>query len=69
MSKFEAFLLPFGPMKGGLCGQHFPHNNAIITGVGKGVTLADADFYEHSVQPLVYCWLKCIANGGDYVEK
>ena len=28
-----------------------------------------ADFYECSMQALVHCWRKCIANGGDYVEK
>ena len=26
-------------------------------------------FYECAMQTLVYCWQKCIANGGDYVEK
>ena len=28
-----------------------------------------ADFYQRSRQTLVHCWLKCLANGGDYVEK
>jgi hypothetical protein len=31
--------------------------------------LAGADFYECGMQALVQCWQKCIANGGDYVEK
>ena len=33
------------------------------------VTFAGADLYERSMQALVHCWQKCIANGGDYVEK
>jgi len=28
-----------------------------------------ADFYERGTQALVHRWRKCIANGGDYVEK
>jgi len=28
-----------------------------------------ADFYKCSMQDLVHHWQKCIANGGDYVEK
>ena len=27
------------------------------------------DFRKRSMQALVHCWPKCIANGGDYVEK
>jgi hypothetical protein len=32
-------------------------------------TSAGADFYECSMQALVHRWQKCIANGGNYVEK
>jgi len=28
-----------------------------------------ADFKECGLQALVYCWQKCIANGGEYDEK
>ena len=28
-----------------------------------------AALYEHGMQALVHRWRKCIANGGDYVEK
>ena len=28
-----------------------------------------ADFYEHSRKDLIHHWWKCIANGGEYVEK
>jgi len=28
-----------------------------------------ADFYKHGMQTLAHGWWKCIANGGDYVEK
>jgi len=28
-----------------------------------------ADVYEHSMQVLVHCWQKCIANGGGYIAK
>ena len=55
----------FGPMKDGLCGQHFPSNNAIIRAVKQWVTSAGADFYECGMQALVNRWRKCIANGGD----
>jgi len=27
------------------------------------------DFYEHSMQAVFHWWRKCIANGGDYVQK
>jgi len=27
------------------------------------------DFYKHSMQALVHRWQKCIASGGDTVEK
>ena len=33
------------------------------------VTSTGAGFDEHGMQALVHCWWKCIANGGDYVEK
>ena len=56
----------FGPMKGGLHGQHFPRNNAIIAAVKQWVTSIGADFYEHGMQALVHHWWKCRANGGDF---
>jgi histone-lysine N-methyltransferase SETMAR len=59
----------FGPMKDGLCGQHFPGSDAVITAVRKWVASAGADFYEHSLQALVQCWQKCVASGDDYVEQ
>ena len=46
-------LLLCGPLKDGLCGQHFPSNDAIIAAVKQWVTSAGADFYEHSTQALV----------------
>jgi len=58
-----------GPMKDGLRGQYFPSNDAVIRAVKQWATSAGADFYECGMQALVYCWQKCIANGGDYVEK
>jgi hypothetical protein len=45
----------------GLCGQHFPDNDAVIAAVRKWLASAGAGFYER--------WQKCITNGGDYVEK
>jgi len=33
------------------------------------VTSAGVDFDECSMQTLVHSWLKCIANGGAYVEE
>ena len=57
----------FGLMKNILCGQHFPSNDAVTTVVKKWVTFAGAHFYKHSMQALVHCWWKCIADIGDYV--
>ena len=59
----------FRSMKDGLCGQHFPSNNVVIAAVKQWTTSAGADFYERSMQALVHRWRKCIADGGDYVEK
>ena len=33
------------------------------------VTSTGADVYKHEMQALVHCWWRCIANGGDCVEK
>ena len=33
------------------------------------VTSTSADVYKHEMQALVHCWWRCIANGGDCVEK
>ncbi|PNF14079.1 hypothetical protein B7P43_G02148 [Cryptotermes secundus] len=59
----------FGPMKDGLCGQHFPDNGAVIAAVRKCLASAGADFYGCGIQALVHRWQKCITNCGDYVEK
>jgi len=59
----------FGPMKYGLRTQHFPSNDAVVRAVKQWATSAGADFYECGMQALVHRWRKCIANGGDYVEK
>jgi len=59
----------FGPMKDGLRGQHFPSKDAVVQAVKQWATSAGADFYECGMQALVHHWQKCIANGGDYVEK
>jgi hypothetical protein len=56
----------FRPMKG-LCGQHFPDNDTIITAVRKWVSSAGTEFYECNMQPLVHHWLKCITSGGGYM--
>jgi len=56
-------------MKDGLCGQHFPSYDAVVRAVKQWTTSAGADFYERGMQALVHRWRKCIANGGDYVEK
>jgi hypothetical protein len=59
----------FGLMKYGLRGQHFPSNDAAVRAVEQWATSAGADFYEYGMQALLHRWRKCIANGGDYVEK
>jgi len=59
----------FGPMKDGLLGQHFPSNDAVLRAVKQWATSAGADFNERGMQTLVHGWRKCIANGGDCVEK
>jgi len=58
----------FELMKDGLRGR-FPSNNAVVQAVQQWATSAGADFYECSMQALVHSWRKCIANGGNYVEK
>jgi len=59
----------FRPMKDGLRGQHFPSNAAVVRAVKQWATPAGADFYECGTQALAHRWRKCIAHGGDYVEK
>jgi len=59
----------FGPMKDRTRGQHVPSNDAVVRAVKHRVTSAGADFYERGMHALVHRWRKCIANGGDYVEK
>ena len=59
----------FGPMKEGLCGQHFPSNNAVVQAGKQWATSTGADFYECSMQALVHHWQKCMASGGDYVKE
>jgi len=59
----------FRPMKDGLRRQHSPSNDTVVRAVKQWATSAGADFYECSMQALVHRWQKCIANGGDYVEK
>jgi 5-formaminoimidazole-4-carboxamide-1-beta-D-ribofuranosyl 5'-monophosphate synthetase len=39
----------FGPMKDGLCRQHFP-DDTVITPARKWVAYTGADLYEHSMQ-------------------
>mgnify|MGYP001852539487 CR=1 FL=1 len=73
-SLYSLDLVPFGfylimPVKVQLCGQRFPNDNTVITTVKQWDTSAGADFYAYSMQVLIHCWQKCIANGGDYVEK
>jgi len=45
-------------MKDGLCGQHFPSNNADIRAVKQWATSAGANFYECGMQALVHRWQK-----------
>jgi len=59
----------FGPMKDGLRGHHFPSYDAVVRPVKQWATSAGADFYESGMQAPVHRWRKCIANGGDYVDK
>jgi hypothetical protein len=57
------------PMNDGLRGQHFPTYDAVVRAVKQWAPSACADFYEQAMQVLVQRWRKCIANGGDYVQK
>jgi hypothetical protein len=56
-------------MKDGLRGQHFPSYDAVVRAVKQWTTPAGAVFYERGMQAVVRRWRKCIANGGDFVEK
>ena len=57
------------PVKDGLCRQHFPDNDTVITDVKEWVTSASVDFYENSMQALDHCRQKSIANSDDHVEQ
>ena len=46
----------FGPMKYGVCGQHFPGNNAVIEAEKQWVISTGADFYGRSMDALVHRW-------------
>jgi hypothetical protein len=59
----------FGLKKNGQRGQHFPDNDAVTAAVIKWVTSIGADFFERSMQSLVHRWRKCIAKGGDFVQR
>ena len=43
---------------------HFRGGNS-----GSGPPLLVQIFFVHRVQAFAHCWQKCVANGGDYVEK
>jgi len=60
---------PFRLLKDGLCGQHFPSSDAVIAAMKQWITSTGTCFYEHSMQALVRCWQKCIANSGGFVKK
>jgi hypothetical protein len=49
----------FGPMKCGLCGQHFPLYFAFLRAVKQWASSAGADFYEHGMQALVHRCRRC----------
>ena len=42
---------------------------AAVTGRTNHVLDSHADFYKHGIQTLVHCWLKCITNSSNCVEK
>ena len=44
----------FGPMKDGLCAQHFPSYDTVVRAVKQWATSAGADFYERGMQALVH---------------
>jgi hypothetical protein len=56
-------------MKDRLQRKHFPNNDADVQAVKLWATSAGANFYECGMQALIHRWRKCIANGGDCVEK
>jgi hypothetical protein len=41
----------------------------MVRAVKQWATSAGAGFYERGMQGLVHRWRKCLANGGDYIEK
>jgi hypothetical protein len=43
-------------MKEGLCGQHFPDNDAVNAAVRKWLASAGSDFHERGIQALVHGW-------------
>ena len=49
--------------------QWCEHNEAVGGAFQQWITFAGADIYEQGMLALVHCWQKCIASGGDCVEK
>jgi len=50
-------------------GNVFPSNDAVIPTVKQWVISTGGNFYEQSMQALGHSEWKCVANGGNYVEK
>ena len=52
-------------MKDGLHRQHFPSDDTVTAAMKQWVISIDVALYK----ALSHLWQKCIASGGDYVEK
>jgi hypothetical protein len=56
-------------MENGVRGKYLPDNDAVIAAVTKSAASAGTDFYERSMQTFVHRLRKCVANGGENVER
>lgn len=59
----------FGPLKNSLRGIHFGDDESVKAAVEQWLGDQLGDFYNRGIYSLIPRWQKCVAFGGDYVEK
>ena len=59
----------FGPLKDFLRGQKFKDDGEVKAAVRSWVRQCNADFFADGFAQWKTRWDKCVARGGDYIEK
>lgn len=59
----------FGNLKSNLRGTHFESDESLKMAVTQWFESQTEDFYKTGITKLLHRWEKCIALGGDYIEK